>query len=225
MFFKRCEIRLWRGRYAKIEGSENVFHVKWDFRRGNWWVCLVMKFNNEEYICWATEDEGIKYLTDGVNKGKKFLTPGHNGGGSFIINEYKQVIVPSSEGDSRRVIIGNIIGDIKFYHENNILDLKTLKKMEPGTLWERPYIGIPYNLSVSNRIYFKRDSEDGTEIEYLKDVYTELIKNLRKIRPYGPIRFIVNPYGLVLTKINKDNTWKSVFVQKLDYDKWFPMEE
>ncbi|WP_339945895.1 hypothetical protein [Thermodesulfovibrio sp.] len=184
-----------------------------------------MKFNNEEHICWATEDRGIKYLTDGVNEGKRFLTPGHNGGGSFLINEYKQVIVPSSEGDSRRVIVGQITGDIKFYLENNILDLKTLKKMEPGILWERPYIGIPYNLSASNRIYFKRDSEDGTEIEYLKNEYAELIKNLRKIRPYGAVRFIVNPYGLVLTKINIDNTWKSVFVQKLDYDKWFPMEE
>lgn len=225
MFFERCKIRLWRGRYAKIEGNENVFHVKWNFRRGNWWVCLVMKFNNEEYICWATEDKGIKYLTDSVNEGKKFLNPVHKGGGSFIINDYKQVIVPSSDGDSRRVIVGKITGDIKFHRENIIFDLKSTKEMRLGTIWDKPYIGIPFNLSLKNKIYFQRESEDGVKIDYLSNNYEELIINLRKIRPYGPVRFIVNPYGVVLTKINMSNIWKSVFVQKLDYEKWFPMEE
>ncbi|MCX8034315.1 MAG: hypothetical protein N3A00_03235, partial [Thermodesulfovibrio sp.] len=95
---------------------------------------------------------------------------------------------------------------------------------ELGTPWDRPYIGIPYNLSHRNRIYFKRENEDGVEIEYLNNRYEDLIKNLRKIRPYGPIRFIVNPYGIVLTKIRVNNNWRAVFVQKIDYEEWFPME-
>lgn len=226
MFFRRTKnIRIWNGRYARIPGVESVFRVRWNYERKDWWVCLIIKNNLDKYICWALEDKGIRYLTKGVNDGKRFLINGHPRGGSFLINEYGQVLVPSSDGDDRRVIVGEISGDIWFNFKNSVFNLRTIKNTSVGAVWDRPYIGIPYNLSAENNIYFKRKDYEGIRIEYLNKEYEELIQNLRRIRPYGAVKFIVNPYGIVLTKKYINNNWMPVFVQKLDYKKWFKKEE
>ena len=59
---------------------------------------------------------------------------------------------------------------------------------------------------------------------------SDLIEALRSIRRYGAVRFIVNPYGLVLTKRppagrwSAEELWEPVFVGKINLDLWFEKE-
>jgi len=57
----------------------------------------------------------------------------------------------------------------------------------------------------------------------------ELITNLRKVRDTGAVRFIVNPYGIVLTKRPigswNDQIWEPVFIGHVNFERWFEKED
>ena len=88
--------------------------------------------------------------------------------------------------------------------------------------WQLPYIGNAYNLSYNDRIYFKHHDDDGERKVWLEQDCTYLIGLLRGIRGAGAIRFIVNPHGAIITKVEyTDGSWRPHFVSMLDFDNWF----
>ena len=227
--FRAIEIKPWTGRYGRIPGEESVFHVK----RVDGCMCIAAIWKTGDYVstCKACKCQGISSLTKSVISAKKRL--GGYGGGAFIINEFGQVIVPASDNSGRRVLVGEIKGP--FYLENPfdgdaMIDLSNTHGLKCGDRWIHPYIGIPYNLSKKSKIYFYRKTSEGGKAEYLPAQDQQLIKLLRCIRRYGPVRFIVNPYGVVLTKRPPDadwsqqEEWQSVFVGHINHNYWFPKE-
>lgn len=82
-----------------------------------------------------------------------------------------------------------------------------------------------------SNIYYYRYCSEQNKSEYLPKQDDELIKKLRKVRRYGAVRFIVNQYGIVLTKIpegeyRKDkDEWIPVYVGRINYNLWFKKEE
>jgi hypothetical protein len=192
----------WKGRYARIPG-DTAFHV-----------------------------EGINSLIKSVVSAKRKM--GGRGGGSFQINEFGQVIVPASDGSGRRLFVGEIKGPILFENplENNcFLDLSKVYGLKKGDTWTLPYVGIPYNLNKRSKIYFYRNYEEGGKSEYPVRQDQQLIGALREIRRYGGIRFIVNPFGIVLTKKppegkwEMDEKWTPVYVGRINYNSWFQKEK
>ena len=249
--FYPCEIEYWSGRYGRIVGNGTSFHIRYcdDELR----LMLDWRTDDETAQCLAKDSSGVRDLIKAVSNGKKFLGSGGGGGGSFIINEYSQVIVPSSSGNGERVIVGEIDGRLLFdnpLEDGNDIDISDFSELECGDLWELPYVGVAYNLSMDSEIYYKR-KEGGSggrkksckrrrgSIPYAVDMAIErelppvqdieLITNLRKVRNTGGTRFIVNPYGIVLTKRPvgswNDQIWEPVFIGHVNFERWFEKED
>lgn len=226
--FTSCKIKEWMGRYGRIEGSDSVFRVK---TVGGAKKIIITSFQDSaRVICEAQSSPAVNNLINAVIAGKRAL--GSGGGGSFQINEFGQVLVPASDGSGKRVIVGEIKGTILFIDPltRKQIDLSDCKKLNLGDIWDKPYVGMPYNLSNTSRIYFWRTTSDGGSSEYLKTDYDELVSRLRSIRRYGAVRFIVNPYGIVLTKRPKnkmwdrEEEWEPVFVGNIKPQCWFKKE-
>lgn len=181
--------------------------------------------------CWAADGEAIRKLTRAVLAGKRFL--GGGDGGSFQINEFGQVLVPSPKGDGRCALVGEITGRMLLcnpFEDEGSIDLADASGLECGDPWPKPYVGIPHNLSGRSQIYFYRMYEGGGRSEYPTCQDRELIEALRSIRRSGAIRFIVNPYGLVIMKTPPqgrwmpEEKWEPVFVGRINHRRWFKKE-
>jgi hypothetical protein len=227
--FRPIETKPWLGRYGRIPGEESVFHIK----RVDGCMCITAIWKTGDYVatCKACNCQGVSSLTQAVIRAKERL--GGYGGGSFVINEFGQVIVLDSDNSGRRVLVGEIDGP--FFLENPLeedamIDLSNTDGLKCGDRWTQPYIGTPYNLSKRSKIYFYRKTDEGGKTEYPAAQDQQLIKSLRRIRRYGAVRFIANPYGVVLTKRppeedwSQHEEWQSVFVGHINHNYWFSKE-
>ena len=92
---KACNINPWCGRYNRIPGQTTTFKIKFSIEKQAFWP--MVEWNNFEEILFCSVCEasgGIKDLVEAVNKAKIRIS--RRPGGTFLINEFGQVIVPSS---------------------------------------------------------------------------------------------------------------------------------
>ena len=221
----------WTGRYNRLIGNqEAVFKIK--FINNRWWpVVTIERYEYEDrLLCSAIDCDAARELVDIVNKAKKQLSRSE-GGGSFVINEFGQIIVPSSKGDGKRLYVGDLIGILKFENPETeeIFDFGD-DGLSVGDRWNRPYLGMKFKLAAYNHgryhaISAYKDTDENEQEEiFPKEQDEELIKNLIKVRKNRKgCRFIVNHQGVVLTKTEFD--WKSVYVGRINYNKWFERED
>jgi len=225
--FTPCRIRSWTGYYARIEGDSAVFHVQWI--NGRFQTIVYWHRDDARATCVAVDTPDMRALTEAVLRGKRLM--GSHEGGSYQINEFAQVLVPSSTGDQKRVLGGEVTGTLRFHNPYNAGQIFTLADdngLSPGDLWPFPYIGMPFHLSKRSFIYYWReDDEGGYAVNPLRQD-RDLVMSLRDIRRYGAVRFIVNSEGLVLTRRpplgrwqGYEETWEPVYVGRIDYAKWF----
>lgn len=227
--FNACSIKDWKGRYARIPGDGSVFHVR--MVEGRPQVVIEWCRDDCTGTCLAVDGAAVRKLIQAVQAAKRKL--GGGGGGSFQINEFGQVLVPASSGRGRIALAGEAEGLLLFhdpFEDGTHVDLSSHSGLKPGEPWLLPYIGIPYHLSARSRIYFYRQTEDGGNSEYPAYQDRELIGSLRAIRRSGAAKFIVNPYGLVLTKVPPEGAWVPeekwvpVFVGRINHRHWFKKE-
>lgn len=224
VIFTPCKIKEWTGRYSRIEGDSSVFRVK------SKKLIITSYRDYTKTLYEAKAMSAVNELIKAVIAGKRHL--GGDSGGSFLINEFGQVLVPASDGSGRRVIVGEVKGTLMFHDPltGKQIDLSDSKNLKPGDAWDRPYVGMPYNLDKASRIYFWRATSTGGSREDLPDTDGELISRLRGIRRTGAVRFVVNPYGLVLTKRpknevwNHEEEWEPVYVGNIRPQYWFKKE-
>jgi hypothetical protein len=224
--FTPCEPLEWRGRYGRIPGNLSVFHVRHSQRQNRLWPYALITNNEDRGTCWALKSPDIGKLVQAVQSGKQFF--GHPTGGSFLVNEYGQVLVPASSGDRRCAYVGSLQGKLQFDNplkENTIFDLSDDHGLTCGTIWERPYVGSKHNWSVQHGIHFRDEDDEGKHCTICPHQDNLLIAALQKVRSEGYIRFIVNPHGLVLTKKQIDSVWKPIYVGRVNYKLWFAREE
>ena len=211
----------WKGHYDKPVGKEPVFHV--DVHNE---INIVQRDDYDTYLYTTEKTAEIRKLATIINKCKEQYAGCK--GGSFCINEFGQVIVPLSPKKDQygRITqwrapryVGEISGDIVFYDGRIKVSMSsTFKK---GSPWPYPYLGMKYRLSNRNIIYMEiQDGEDFRRVS-LKKKYQHLIDSIREIRGDGPCSFIVNPWGCVIMKTPLGSDWIPVFIEKLDYKKWF----
>lgn len=225
--FKASAIKPWQGRYRRPLGETSTFKLKYTMEHGFW---PVVEWDRSEgrSICSACDCNSIEELVKAVNKVKVRISGEE--GGAFVINEFGQVIVPSIWGNRERFLVGEVEGVLLFEDPySGDIDLSDDTGLQSGDICEKPYIGVQYNLRRdSNICYYDRKLGN---IEYPPEQDRELIKKLRKVRRYGAAAFIVNQYGLVLTKIPEgeyredDDKWVPVYVGRINYNLWFRKEE
>jgi hypothetical protein len=224
MRFTPCAIQSWGGRYARIPGDTTVFHLRG--AQGAPRISLDWDRRDRVIELVAATQPALERLMNAIAAGKQFLD-GHSTSqrGQFVVNEFGQVLVPSSAGDGRRAVVGMIEGAMPFVNPEggSPVDMADARGLSCGDVWPYPYVGTPYNLHSGSFIYFWRGE---TEQPPLQD--EDLIARLRQIRPWGAVRFIVNPWGLVATKrpptgawTRDEQQWQPVFVGPIDPSRWF----
>lgn len=223
--FHAAEPKLWTGPYGRIPGDSTVFHVRTHPRRGHAWLLTILNQDSDQGFCWAVDGPAVNDLIKAVLKAKRFL--GGGGGGEFLINEFGQVLVPSPNGDGRRACAGRVEGRLRFenpFESRKVFDLADDSELECGDPWLMPYVGCQYNLAAGGWIYTTLETREGSTYPRLQRDAGYIIQLLRQIRSYGPVRFIVNPCGLVLTKKQDGFKWDPVYVGRLRPGGWFETE-
>jgi hypothetical protein len=190
------------------------------------WPFVLMKEDWDRARCWAVRCLAVPDLVKAVQAGKALF--GREASGAFIVNEFGQVIVPASDGDGRRAIVGEIQGELTFedpFENGAVFNLSDCKDLRGGEKWCKPYVGVKYNWSIQDGIHFRGEHEEGTNREVCPHQDSALIRALRAVRNETYCRFIVNPHGLVLTKKQLHSAWCAVYVGRINYKLWFPKEE
>jgi len=211
----------WTGRYNRIPGKEHAFKARVDGSAYAYWS----PWDSGE---WLTSDfvggVGVQQMVRAVNLVKEQHT-GHPGG-AFQINEFGQVICPISSS-TKRYLVGVATGTPTFKdprHEAKTFDMCPSPSAETGTFWNRPYIGMKFNLDGNDSIYFQEEDGDTKRKIRLGKSDPDLVLRLRQVRGIGQaIRFIVNLHGVVITK--KEPDWQPVFVGYIDLKHWYPRQQ
>ena len=174
---------------------------------------------------------GAIALASAVNAGKRFL----NGkrGGSFLITEYGRILVPASRpGDTRVAVVGECSGPLEFTDSvsgSGTFDLADDGAPSAGAVWDRPYVGVPYQLSKRSELYFWHETDDGASKCLPTAQDPELIGKLRSLRGSGAVRLVAVYGGFVLTKVPvgdwKKPRWESRYVGRINFNQWFPKEK
>jgi hypothetical protein len=215
----------WKGRYKRIQGSSSAFHVV--SRAGKYVILAYIQTEEGQVSCQALPCPDVEAMIEAINDVKRRYHS--QPGGSFLINEFGQVLVPTKE--SIRFYVGQCTGVLQFLNldTKRIVDLSDDSLLETGDAWDLPYVGMPYHLSIRNQLYFWDDQQNSKRLPQAQD--KNLIRKIRSIRRHGGVRILVNPYGLVATKapvgefdFDEDN-WKPVYIGRIDYAKWFAKEE
>jgi hypothetical protein len=227
--FTTCQPKDWRGRYGRIPGNRSVFHL----RRVGGRKCVVIEWHRDGCIgtCVAVDTAESRKIVSAVANAKRLM--GGGDAGAFLVNEFGQVLVPSSEGDGRRLIVGMLEGTLHFidpFTDGRLINLDGDSSLQCGDPWDLPYVGSQYNLSSKSEIYFFKIGGEGGTAEKPPMQDRELIGALRRVRRTGAVRFIVNPHGLVLTRCppqgawSPEEEWSPVYVGRIRPDSWFKKE-
>ena len=229
--FVPCDPRIWRGRYNRIPGDASVFHLRYYAPWKCFWPVCEWPHNGELLLCWFAYSDAVLQMTRMVVQAKQESSG--VAGGAFLINEWGQVIVPNANEWRRRYYVGRLQGDwhlVDPWEPSRLLSLKPEPGLQLGQRWNRPYIGIPYRLSKFSKIYFvdRLPGEDRIVHPRIQD--ERLVAALRRIRKWGPMSFIVNPFGAVIAKrpvqgVDDEELWEPVYVGKVDLTKWFDFQE
>ena len=221
--------RIWTGRYARVPGETTALHVR--LVEGQWWPVVDWFLDGMTGECPMVESAAAEALASAVNSGKALL--GGGAGGAFLLNEYGQILVPaSSPNDARVAIVGECTGPLEFVNvfedDDVVIDLADDEDLRAGDVWERPYVGMPHNLSRKSEVYFWNEDESGGE-KLLPDGQDEtLISALRKLRGYVAVRFLAMYGGFVLTKVPVGSwpteRWEPRYVGRIDFRYWYSKE-
>ncbi len=218
--FTSTSPREWYGRYRRPKGNESAYHVT-----VNGTIHVQWRDSGYKFECPVALTADVQRLARAVNQAKQSYAGW--AGGSFIINEFGQVICPIQQ-TSDRYLLGEAEGKLYFedpWDDDVLLSIGDDKDLICGDDWERPYIGMQYQLHAGDFIYYWREDDEGGGMVRADDQDGDLIERLRAIRPHGGVRFIVNHHGIVLTKKHVEGKrWKPVYVGQIDYDYWFNRE-
>lgn len=211
----------WRGRYSRIPGREPSFHVAANDTITAVWY---NHQDDERLTARLVASPAANDLARALNNAKRQ----HSGsaGGSFLINEFGQVISPIRQSNDR-YWVGSIKGLLQFHHPltGHEFDLGPKKNLSAGDPWPGPYIGMKFNLSKNNRIYFVHEENNSRTMLEPPTQDSSLINHIRKVRPTDAVRFIVNLHGVVITKVEyTDGSWRPHYVGMIDFRKWYSIE-
>jgi len=219
--FEPITPRQWHGYYRRPKGEESAYHVGVDNRIEVRW-----RDGRDSFDCPVESTPAIRRLAKAVNAIK--VRECGLAGGSFVINEFGQVICPI-QNSRKRFLIGEARGRLWFVDPSDgesLISIGDDEELICGDEWNRPYIGMQFQLHAGNHIYYwHQDHEGGRSVKPPRQD-RELIERFRAIRPYGAVRFIVNHHGIVVTKAHvKGNRWQAMYVGRINYSRWFEREE
>jgi hypothetical protein len=214
--------RPWTGRYKRVPGDTTAFHIR--LVEGDWWPVADCAKGDEVATCRMVQASDVEQLVAAVTAGKAVSGAGR--GGAFLLDEFGRVLVPSSErGGAAVVVAAECSGPLRFHNpfcDGAVFDLYDDGDLAPGDPWNRPYIGLPHNLSGRGRLYFWEEDATGARALEPPAQDENLISALRTLRPYGAVRFLVGVGGVAITKVPP--LWEARYVGRVELSTWFTKE-
>ena len=183
--------------------------------------------NGERWFPFSEEHAALAQMVNTV----KNETAG-NPGGAFYINEYKQVIVPASDGSGKYFLAGEYTIPLEFEFEGNTISGNAVnhngEHLSPGEIWVGPHAGIPFVLSRAKRdvMYEEELRPNVTKQQLLsqyigKDQAFAVVRQLLANKPDGG-RIYVNEYCQVFGPCDGTNGLQYIYLGAINLAQWFP---
>ena len=202
-------------------GRDAKYSVVWG-AEGQMEVRLIYRISAGERVLLTTDRH--EALVEIVND----IKVGANGapGGVFYINEYRDVLVPTTEGC---FFAGDYQADLEFNFEGTTLGPRAPAALEPGEPWPGPHAGVRYGLTAdgSDVKYAKVDGNRELT-EYLSNQTSstsarDLAQRLGGIKGLGGGRIYINEATEFFTPIARGGHVVYTYLGSLrEDDPWFP---
>ena len=151
---------------------------------------------------------------------------GAQSGGSFFINEYRHVLVPTQSCGI--IYAGDYTRDLEFEFDGSLISPVAPSGIRPGDEWPGPNVGIKYVLTAgASDIRFDLLTELGTvQRKLLSEVHprqdlTDLLKICRDVKPGGGALYI-NEARELFAPVNLGNQFERLYIGHLGTKPWFP---
>jgi hypothetical protein len=225
LHFRPLTAHTWNGPYNRVPVASTTFHIR--LLGGEWWPVVDWTLGRDTASCPMVDAGPVRELAAAVNAIK--TAAGAPPGGAFLINEHGAVLVPAWERQDAIVYLtGECAGPLRFHNpfdDDRPFDLYDDRSLKSGDSWHRPYVGLQYQLSRFDELYCWQESADGGIKLEPPGQDAAMIEALRRLRPWGAVRILVGPGGIVITKVPVGTTWRPVYVGRLNLDTWFPKEQ
>lgn len=193
--------------YPRIQRNiidNNVVGAKWFLRNRGVQVVLPAETSNSAIA-----------LMQRVDEIKAHFEPGRTNGGPFIIDPWRNIIVPICDGTT--YFGGKFLDDLEFYDQDGKYFDDSPSNLNPGDRWKGALVGAQYSVS-ANQKYI--NARGGKRIEIGN--YAHFTKNLIN----GSGRFYVDYNGKAFaTKSNstEEQPWKWVYLGDINTNdgSWF----
>jgi len=143
-------------------------------------------------------------------------------GGAFYINEYWDVIVPTTSGP---FFAGCYEIPLRFDLDGEVISSEAPAGLRPGDLWPGPHVGIAYVLAAGgNDIYFKlkngqRELKESLSDHEGADSAAALARRLAAVKGSDGGRIYINECGEFFAPVGGSGEFR--YLGPLDEDVWF----
>lgn len=215
---KRMEsMTTYSGNTAKAIGKEARYTVKLD---GS--IQLTYAASNSERALLTTDghDELVQLVNDAKRSGGAT-----QGGGSFFINEFRHVLVPTQNG---LLFVGKYTRDLEFVFNTTVVSPVAPSGISRGDVWPGPHVGMKYTLAAgASDIRFERETHRGTRERVSLSQHHDsqalqaLLLMFRAVKPNGGA-FYVNEARECFAPVAGDQGYERLYIGHLGNKPWFP---
>ena len=221
------------GNCPRNVSKDAKYRIRTDPTAGGRGTLVVLVYCAAEDEIWYPTTRDHPELEEMVNAVKIGL--GQPPNGSFYINEYKQVIVPTGSSDTY-YFAGRYEEPLQFEIEGRVLSGDAVdtdgKRLKPGDNWDGPHPGIPYIL-MAGREDIRYDVRVRPQVEQRirlsaaigSDKAAVVAQSIRRVKGFPGGRFYVNEFHTIFAPVSNGLDLKYVYIGQLDLKNWFPEPE
>ena len=215
---KHEQMTAYRGNTSKAVGKEARYTVKLDGK-----VQLTYGVSSDQRALLTID--GHDELVDLVNEAKR-RGGAQQGGGSFFINEYRHVLVPTQS--SGILFAGIYTRDLEFDYGDSVISPVARSGIERGDVWPGPHVGIKYTLTAGAAdIRCELETGGGVVQRVLlsesapPERMVDLLKMCRAVKPQGGAIYI-NEARELFAPAEHGEVYERLYIGHLGTKPWFP---
>ena len=199
-FGETPDLILFEGNWPGNVNKDSKYSIRSESRK----YVVGVEYRTRDGEKWYPTAGDHEDLVNMVNQVK--LATNGTPGGPFYINEYRQVIVPSSEG--KYYYAGDYTNNLVFVFEGHSISGDAMgldgTPLAPGSRWDGPHPGIPYVVKANGQdIYYTKQirprvKKDSYLSDYVgKDRAKEVARAIGRFKMGGG-RIYINEYRVIL---------------------------
>lgn len=212
-------MRPYRGNTSRGIAKDSRYTVKLNGK-----VALLYYVGGKETALLTTADH--PELVALVNEAKR-SGGSVQGGGSFVINEYRDVLVPNSAGEAV-LYAGRYTRDLEFTFDGALISPVAPSSIRPGDIWPGPHVGIRYTLAAGAKdVRYELTTDRGTQKTislsdfHPKGAIARVLDMCRAVKPNGGALY-VNEARELFAPVEDEAGYQRRYIGHLGNKPWFP---